>query len=152
MNRRHVLGAFGGGATLLGLLPAPSLAGDAEVTDAIRSVFGNKTVRQGRVRLKLPKIAETGNSVPITLSVESPMTTRDCVIRACIFGTRNPRPLIVTLWFGPHAGIATFNTNIRLSGTQDVIGIAEMSDHSLWRARERVLVTVGACDALQTRY
>jgi len=30
--------------------------------------------------------------------------------------------------------------------------VAEMSDHSLWRAQVRVLVTVGACDALQLRY
>jgi sulfur-oxidizing protein SoxY len=152
VNRRHVLGALGRGAALFGLLPALSAAGHAEVADAIESIFGTKNMRQGRLRLKLPKIAETGNSVPLTLSVESPMTTRDCVIRACIFATRNPRPLIATLWFGPHAGIATFNTNIRLSSTQDVIGIAEMSDHSLWRARAHVFVTVGACDALQTRY
>jgi sulfur-oxidizing protein SoxY len=122
------------------------------VTEAIKSVFGNKSIHNGRITLKLPKIAETGNSVPLTLSVKSPMSAHDRVLRACIFANRNPRPLIATMTFGPGAGRASFSTNIRLSGTQDVIGIAEMSDRSLWRTQMRVVVTVGACDALQTRY
>jgi sulfur-oxidizing protein SoxY len=151
MNRRDALTALGG-ATLITLLPVTGFAGDPDVTDAIKSVFGSKPMRNGRVTLKLPKLAETGNSVPLTLSVHSPMSAHDRVLRACIFANRNPRPLIATMTFGPHAGSASFTTNIRLSGTQDVIGIAEMNDHSLWRTQARVLVTVGACDALQTRY
>ncbi len=151
MNRRDALSALGGGTTLI-LLPLSSFAGDRDVTEAIERVFGSKPMRHGRVTLKLPKLAETGNSVPLTLSVESPMSGNDRVLRAGIFADRNPRPLIASVMFGPHAGSASFTTNIRLSGTQDVIGVAEMSDHSLWRAQVRVLVTVGACDALQTRY
>jgi sulfur-oxidizing protein SoxY len=150
VNRRDAL--IGGGGALIACLPLSSQAGNPEVAEAIKNVFGTRVMRHGRVSLKLPKLAETGNSVPLTLSVNSPMTENDHVLRACIFADRNPRPLIATMIFGPHAGRAEFNTNIRLSGTQDVIGVAEMSDHSLWRAQVRVLVTVGACDALQTRY
>jgi sulfur-oxidizing protein SoxY len=54
--------------------------------------------------------------------------------------------------FGPGAGKADFTTNMRLSGTQDVIVIAEMADKSLWKSETRVTVTIGACDALQSRY
>lgn len=41
---------------------------------------------------------------------------------------------------------------MRLSGTQDVITIAELADGTLWQAQVRVLVTVGACDTLSIRY
>ena len=85
------------------------------------------------------------------MSIKAP-THGLTVQRACILANRNPRPLIATVLFGPGAGSAAFTTNIRLNGTQDVIAVAEFSDHSLWRAQARVLVTVGACDALQTRY
>jgi sulfur-oxidizing protein SoxY len=114
-------------------------------------VYGDRVPNRGRITLQLPALAETGNSVPLTMTIDSPMTERDRVLRASVFANRNPRPLIATMIFGPRAGTPTFSTNLRLSGTQDVIGIAEMSDHSLWIAQVRVLVTVGACDALQMR-
>ena len=106
----------------------------------------------GRVTLKLPALAESGNSVPLTLDIDSPMSGQDRVMRASIFASRNPRPLVATALFGPHAGTPSFSTNIRLSGTQDVIAIAEMSDQTLWTSQVRVLVTVGACDVLQMRF
>jgi sulfur-oxidizing protein SoxY len=90
--------------------------------------------------------------VPISLTVKSAMSPTDRVLRACIFADRNPRPLIATVMFGPNAGQAVFTTNIRLNGTQNVVAVAEMSDRSLWTSRARVVVTIGACDALQTRY
>jgi sulfur-oxidizing protein SoxY len=151
MNRRAALTAIG---TTIGiaLLPLRAIANDRDVSAAIVSVFGDRPARRGRITLALPKLAESGNSVPITVKIQSPMSRTERVLRACIFANRNPRPLIATMAFGPLAGSATFTTNIRLNGTQDVIVIAEMNDHSLWKSEARVLVTVGACDAMQTRY
>jgi sulfur-oxidizing protein SoxY len=150
MNRRDALLLFSGGVTIA-LVPLITLAADPDVTASLQSLFGDRPLRNGRIVLKLPKLAESGNSVPLTMSVSVP-PHGPTVQRACIFANRNPRPLIATVLFGPGAGIATFTTNIRLNGTQDVIAVAELSDHSLWRTQARVLVTVGACDALQTRY
>jgi sulfur-oxidizing protein SoxY len=151
VNRRHALLAIGGGV-LVSLVPLPVLASDEETAEAIRQVYGYRAVTPGRVTLTLPTLAESGNSVPLTLVVDSPMTEQDRVVRASIFANRNPRPLVATTSFGPRAGSPTLSTNIRLNGTQDVIGIAEMSDRSLWSAQVRVLVTFGACDVMQTRY
>jgi sulfur-oxidizing protein SoxY len=151
MNRRDAMFMIGGRLTIA-LLLRPALGVQRDVHMAIQSVFGDRPLLRGRVMLELPKLAESGNSVPLKMSVESAMSRTDRVIRACIFSNRNPRPLIATILFGPNAGTAAFSTNVRLSSTQDVIAVAEMSDHSLWTSQARVLVTIGACDALQTRY
>jgi sulfur-oxidizing protein SoxY len=151
MNRRGALVTLGGGLVIT-LLPFRGAANDEGVATAIKKVFGERSPQRGRITLKLPKLAESGNSVPITVTVQSTMSPTDRVLRACIFARRNPRPLIATVMFGPAAGKAQFTTNIRLNGTQDVVAVAEMSDRSLWMSQVRVLVTVGACDALQTRY
>jgi sulfur-oxidizing protein SoxY len=151
LSRREAMLAIGGGI-LLSIAALPVAAADADTEAAIKQVYGDRVPNRGRVVLKLPTLAETGNSVPLTMIIDSPMTQHDRVLRASIFANRNPRPLIATTFFGPRSGTPIFSTNLRLSGTQDVIGIAELSDHSLWSAQVRVLVTVGACDALQTRY
>jgi len=151
LSRREAMLAIGGGI-LLSIAPLPVPAADADTEAVIKQVYGDRGPNRGRIALQLPTLAETGNSVPLTMIIDSPMTGRDRVLRASVFANRNPRPLIATMIFGARAGTPTFSTNMRLSGTQDVIGIAEMSDHSLWIAQSRVLVTVGACDALQMRY
>jgi sulfur-oxidizing protein SoxY len=151
ISRREAVLAIGGGA-LLSIVPLPVLASDEETAAAIQQVYGYRAVSSGRVTLTLPPLAESGNSVPVTLLIDSPMTEQDRVLRASIFANRNPRPLVATVAFGPKSGTPTLSTNIRLSGTQDVIGVAEMSDRSLWMAQVRVLVTFGACDVMQTRY
>lgn len=134
------------------MLPTVALASDGEVAAAIQATFGDAPRRRGRIKLTLPPLAESGNSVPLTVAVESPMTAEDFVRRVCVFADRNPRPLVATVMFGTGAGRAEFNTNMRLSGTQDVVAVAEMSDGTLWTERASVAVTIGACDSLQMRY
>jgi sulfur-oxidizing protein SoxY len=143
---------IGSGLVLIALSPVRSQANDAETVSAIRELFGNARPQTGRITLSLPSLAESGNSVPLTVSIDSPMTESDHVRRVCIFADRNPRPLIATMIFDSNAGKAAFSTNMRLSGTQDVIAMAQMSDGRLWTERARVMVTVGACDSLQMRY
>jgi sulfur-oxidizing protein SoxY len=140
------------GLLAIAVAPRPAFATDADVAAAIKKQFGERVAQIGKVAVKLPGLAESGNLVPIAVSVDSPMSATDRVARVCIFADRNPRPLIAEMLFGPSAGKADFSTNMRLSGTQDVIVIAEMTDKSLWKSETRVTVTVGACDALQSRY
>ena len=125
---------------------------DAMVAEAVKLAFGDTPRSDGKITMLVPPLAESGNTVPIQIKVESAMTDEDRVSRVLIFATRNPRALVAAVSFGPGAPVAEFDTNMRLSGTQDVIAIAEMSDGSLWQTQSRVLVTVGACDTLQIRY
>jgi len=145
-------GVLAGLSASLAVISLPVLGADADTADAIKTAFGDAPRTDGKVTLTLPPLAETGNTVPLTVTVDSPMTPTDFVKRVVIFANRNPRPLIASFQFGPKAAKAVFSTNMRLSGTQDVIGVAEMSDGSLYQAQVRVMVTVGACDTLQLRY
>ena len=149
--RRKIV-AVGLGAFAAAAVPRLGHATPAEVTASILEVFGNGKVRDGRIALIAPKLAETGNSVPITVQVDSPMTEADYVRRIAVFAEQNPRPKIVELFFSPASGLAEVETSIRLSGTQGVVVVAEMSDGSLWRTREQIRVVVGACTALSMRY
>jgi sulfur-oxidizing protein SoxY len=152
LTRRTAVTGLGSGVVLIALNPVLSQAGDAEIESAIRELFGDARSQAGRITLSLPSLAESGNSVPLTVTIDSPMTESDHVRRVCIFANRNPRPLIAMMIFGPKSGKAVFSTNMRLSGTQDVIAMAQMSDGGLWTEQARVMVTVGACDSLQIRY
>ena len=145
-------GLLAGLSATLTLVAMPVLAADDDTAAAIKAAFGINPRTTGKVQLTLPPLAENGNVVPLTVTVDSPMTASDYVKRVAVFANRNPRPLIANFVFGPKAAKSVFSTNMRLSGTQDVIGIAEMSDGTLYQAQVRVMVTVGACDTLSIRY
>jgi sulfur-oxidizing protein SoxY len=95
--------------------------------------------------LTLPKIAETGNSVSLTVAVDSPMTPADHVLRIHVFVGGNPEPVAATYYLGVRAGRAEITTRIRLARTQTVLALAEMSDGTVRSAAAGIVVTLGAC-------
>jgi sulfur-oxidizing protein SoxY len=97
------------------------------------------------VKLELPPLSENGNTVPLTVSIESPMTPADHVRAIHVFTEQNPQPDVVTFRFGPRAGHARVSTRIRLANTQNVTAIGELSDGSFWSASAAVVVTLAAC-------
>jgi sulfur-oxidizing protein SoxY len=143
-NRRQAL-ALGAGAIGAGLFGAsPALAkNDAE--DVIGKFTGGKTPAQGKVVLDLPEIAENGNTVPLSLTVESPMTADSYVKEVMILADGNPNAGVATLMFTPLSGKAEASIRIRLATTQNVVAVAKMSDGSLFTEQKTVKVTIGGC-------
>jgi sulfur-oxidizing protein SoxY len=92
-----------------------------------------------------PRLADNGHSVPLTLSVESPMTAADHVRSITLLSERNPRPLMATFYLSPKSGRAEVATRVRLNGTQRVLAIAQLSDGSFWSGTADVEVTESAC-------
>lgn len=145
-RRQTLLVLAGGGLALATLRPLAARERDRpSYEEVLRELVGEQEPRSGRVSLELPKIAETGNSVPLTVKVESPMTAEDHVARVHVLSKGNPRPGVATFHLGPRAGLAEVSTRIKLSRTQQVVGVAEMSDGSLWRQEASIVVTQGAC-------
>ncbi len=97
------------------------------------------------VTVELPPIAETGNSVPIRISVDSPMTEDDYVRSIEIRVPGNPEPVAATYFFTPACGVAAVRTNIRLARTQRVTAVAELADGRKLASHADVVVTLGAC-------
>jgi sulfur-oxidizing protein SoxY len=145
-NRRQTL-ALGAGAmsvVMLGVPIGPALAKN-DSDEAIKKFTGGKTPVQGKVKLDLPEIAENGNTVPMTVSVESPMTEQSHVTDVLIVADENPRSGVVTFHFSPASGVAEANTRVRLAATQNVIAVAKMNDGSFFMASKQVKVTIGGC-------
>lgn len=140
------------GALSVAVLPSTAQATPEEVTASVAETFGAGAIADGRIIITVPKLAETGNSVPLTVAVESPMTEADHVRRIAVFAEQNPRPKVCEVFLSPASGVAEIETNIRLSGTQEILVVAEMSDGSLWKARQQVRVVVGACSTLSARF
>ena len=122
----------------------PALAKN-DYEDLIKQFTGGKAATDGRVKLDLPEIAENGNTVPITVSVESPMTEQSYVTDVLIVADENPRAGVATFHFSPLSGVAEANTRIRLVSTQNIIAVAKMNDGSFFTTKKLVKVTIGGC-------
>ncbi len=147
LSRRALLAA-GSGAVTIAMWPLKSFAAQQDMDAARQELFGDRPVKEGRVTLKMPPIAENGNSVPLSVEVDSPMTEADHVRRIVILSPRNPLPLIAEFEFSPRSGRAAAATRIRLGGTQRIIAIAEMNDGTLWSGGVETMVTLAACVVL----
>ena len=112
---------------------------------AVRKIVGEAKPSEGKFALELPEIAENGNTVPFTVSVESPMTEKDHVKAIHVIATANPQPGVATFRLTPLSGKAAVSSRLRLARTQDVIGIAELSDGRFLMAKRPVKVTIGGC-------
>lgn len=141
-QRRDVLAGLIGAAVVPALRAQPPELSAQAFMDQLTQ---GQTVREGRVQLTLPRLADNGLSVPLQVRVPSPMTAQDHVRQICVVSLRNPRPLIARFQLGPHAGRAEVATRVRLNGSQQVVALVQMSDLSWWSASAEVEVTESAC-------
>jgi sulfur-oxidizing protein SoxY len=143
-TRRQFLGLAGGVA--LGVVSLrPAEATPAMLASAIRNVVGAAVVKTGKVKLDIPPLVENGNTVPMTVSVTSPMTSNDYVKSIHVFNEKNPQPNVGNFYLGPRAGRAQVSTRIRLADSQKIVAIAQLSDGSFWQTSVDVVVTLAAC-------
>jgi sulfur-oxidizing protein SoxY len=145
ISRRTMLCQLGAAGLLLALWPAVPWATPEAMQQAIRQRIGDREPQPGGMTLTLPKIAETGNSVPLTVTVDSLMSAEDHVLRIHLFVPGNPEPVASTYHLGARAGKAQISTQIRLARTQTVLALAEMSDGSVRSDAASIVVTLGAC-------
>jgi sulfur-oxidizing protein SoxY len=142
-TRRQFLAAAGGIG--LALTVRPAQATPASMTLAIRRVVGEAEVKPGKIKLDLPPLVENGNTVAMSVSVDSPMTPANYVKAIHVFTEKNPQPNIISVQLGPRAGRASISTRVRLADSQQVVAICELSDGSFWSNTIEVIITLGAC-------
>ena len=128
-------------------LPTALLAQDQQQAweELVKKVLGDAKPVEGKVAIEMPEIAENGNTVPFTIAVDSPMTDKDHVKAIHIIATSNPQPGVATFRLSPISGKAAVASRMRLQRTQDVIGIAELSDGRFLMTKRPVKVTIGGC-------
>jgi len=145
ITRRQLFGLTAGAVTVLAINPKMSFAAADETEAAIKAFTGGAEPAAGTVSLDTPEIAENGNTVPVGVSVDSPMTGDNYVESVLILADGNPSPAVATFHFTAMSGVAEAKTRIRLAKTQNVIAVAKMNDGSTFIDRKEVKVTIGGC-------
>ena len=141
-SRREILA--GGGCALL-LAAHPAMATTDEMEAAVRAFVGEGPLKEGKVKIDVPPLVENGNTVPLTVSVESPVSASDFVKTIAVFNEKNPQPNVAVFHLGPRAGRASVSTRMRLATSQNLIAVAELSDGTFWSDKIEVIVTLAAC-------
>jgi sulfur-oxidizing protein SoxY len=146
LSRRDALalGATGAALTFIGR-GDPACAAAKEAADQISGFTGGKTAENGKISIELPEIAENGNTVPLSVSVDAPMAADNYVSEILIVADGNPNPGVATFHFSPLSGKAEASTRVRLATTQNIIVVAKTSKDEFFTSRKLVKVTIGGC-------
>ena len=143
MNRREALAAGAGAVVGLSVAALPAYALN-DYAEQIRKFTGGKTPVEGRVRLDLPELAENGNTVPMTVQVDSPMESGVHVEEILVLAPANPNARVIRFRFSSMS-LPEAATRIRLAETQDVIAVAKLSDGRFFSVARQIKVTIGGC-------
>lgn len=147
ITRRHMLALSAGAAAAFGVGGAAGFAhASAGEAQALLDEFtGSVAPASGRIALTAPDVAENGNAVPISFSVDSAMDGEDRVETVLIVADGNPRPHVARFHFTELSGAAAATTRIRLARSQTVTAVAKMADGSFFLDSRKIQVTVGGC-------
>ena len=141
-RRQMVMASTGLAASML---MRPALAQTDELAAAVAAYAAGKNVTAGKVKIDIAELVDNGNVVPITVSVDSPMTAASHIKAIAVFNEKNPQRDVVKFTLGPRYGKAEVSTRIRLATTQKLVAVAQMSDGTFWSHTVEVIVTLAAC-------
>jgi len=141
-RRLMIVAGFGVGACLI---VRPALATSGELAAAVNAYAGGAPIKAGRVKLDIAPLVDNGNTVPLSVSVDSPMTAADHVVAIAVFNERNPQREVIKCTLGSRAGRASISTRIRLATSQKLVAVARMSDGTYWSDTVDVIVSIAAC-------
>lgn len=142
-TRRFVVFASAGLAAVIGVSPA--FANADELAAAVASYAGGQKITPGKIKIEIAELVDNGNVVPITVKVDSPMTSANHVKAIAVFNEKNPQREVAKFTFGPRYGKSEVSTRIRLATTQKLVAVAQMSDGTFWSDTVEVIVTLAAC-------
>ena len=126
------------------------LVGQAHATpqsmkEAIAAFTNNAPVQRGLIKLDIAELIDNGNTVPVSISVDSPMTPQQHVVAIALVSEKNPESDTFVARMNHLSGRAALSTRIRLANSQTLIAVAKMNDGSCWMHSAEVIVTIAAC-------
>jgi sulfur-oxidizing protein SoxY len=145
-SRREMLALGSAGAVLAVVgCPLSAVATPAEAAVEIAKFTGGRSALKGNISIDLPEIAENGNTVPLSIVVDSPMTAEDHVSEIMVVAEANPRPGLAVFHLTPQSGRAEVATRIRMAATQNIVVVAKTSKGQFFTEQKQVKVTIGGC-------
>lgn len=145
MKRRTFIATAAALAATVVVRPASAITQSSVLTPLVNQYAAGGAVREGRVKFDVAPLVDNGNSVPLEISVDSPMTQAQHVIGIAIFNEKNPQSDVVQFTLTPLSGRARVATRMRLAVTQQLVAVAKMNDGSCWTHTVDVLVTIASC-------
>ncbi len=125
--------------------PVAALTQSDVLTPLVNAYAAGGGVREGRVKFDIAPLVDNGNSVPVEITVDSPMTQAQHVVGIALFNEKNPQNQVAEFTLSPLAGRARVATRIRLALSQQLVAVAKMNDGSCWTHTVEVLVTIASC-------
>jgi sulfur-oxidizing protein SoxY len=113
---------------------------------AVKAITGGKAVADSdKIKLTVPEIAENGAVVPVKVEVDNPMEDNNYVKAIHVLATKNGNSRCADVMLTPLNGKGYFATRIKLSGTQEVVALVELSNGTFIKSGKSVKVTIGGC-------
>jgi sulfur-oxidizing protein SoxY len=116
-----------------------------EVARLLKSLFGDRPIKQGHVSLDMPTVAEDGRVVPVIIESDLPMSKEHHVRRVHLIVDHNPDPHLAAFHLTPALGQTSISTRIKMKRTTWVRAILETNTGDVWAGYARVLVTLNGC-------
>ena len=145
MKRRTFIASSAAVMATVVVRPVPALAQRSVLTTLVNQYAAGGAVREGRVKFDIAPLVDNGNTVPIEITVDSPMTQAQHVVGIAVFNEKNPQNDVAQFTLTPLSGRARVATRMRLAVTQQLVAVAKMNDGSCWTHTVDVLVTVSSC-------
>jgi sulfur-oxidizing protein SoxY len=146
LSRRAAL-LLGAGSAALGLTGwnGNAQAATKDAADEIAKFTRGKAAEAGKIAIELPEIAENGNTVPLSITIDAPMSADNYVSDILVVSEGNPRPGVALFQLSPMSGKAQVSTRIRLAATQNIVVVAKTSGGQYFTGQKLVKVTIGGC-------
>lgn len=147
MERRKFLGL---GLAAAALVPASLSAVDFRkekpaawdahtVDDAIAALYGAKPTDSKKIKIKSPKIASNGGSIPVGIKTKLDAKS------VALFQDANPESA-VAVWTVNEGTIADYFCKIKMAKTGQITVVVETQDGKLYSASKRMQVALGGCE------
>ncbi|HIO96018.1 MAG TPA: thiosulfate oxidation carrier protein SoxY [Campylobacterales bacterium] len=126
--------------------PAKKGPNDMSFDEAVKAITDGKGAKESdKIKLSVPEIAENGAVVPVKINVDHPMEEANYVKAIHILNKGNGNARCADVMLTPANDKGYFATRVKLSKTQEVVALVELSDGSFIQMAKSVKVTIGGC-------
>ena len=116
-----------------------------EAERIVKNIIKKRKITPNLIEIDAPDIAEDGNVVPVTFSINCKMDKNDYPERVHVLGLENPFPEIAIYEFFPDGGKAEVSFRCRLRKSSYLMIIADMHNGTVGMEKKYIDVMLGAC-------
>ena len=119
---------------------------DMTFDEAVKTITSDKGAKESdKIKLTVPEIAENGAVVPVKIEVDHPMEETNYVKAIHVLNKGNGNARCADIMLTPANAKGYFATRVKLSKTQEVVALVELSDGTFIQTAKSVKVTIGGC-------